>query len=114
MSRGCSAVNPGPVTIGSRLLTSVLSMVGAYTSDSVPSAIVYQTFEPVLVAVPAQSLRPSSKNDAAPGAPAASAPGDPTVRLNTCIDGTFLPTAALTVGSVTETTGCPGVSGIAA
>src|SRR3984957_4129482 len=93
MSRGCSAVKPGPVTIGSSVLTSVLSIVGAYTSDSSPSATVYQTLEPGL------------------GAPAASWPGEPIVRLKMCIAGTPLPTLAPTAGSVTDVTGLPAVSG---
>ncbi len=35
-------------------------------------------------------------------------------RLNTCIDGTFLATPAPIVGSVTEVTRAPAVSGMAA
>ena len=40
-------------------------------SDSTPPATVYQTFDAVPVAVPAQSLRARSKYDIVPGPPGA-------------------------------------------
>src|SRR5215813_10102165 len=56
------------------VLTSVLSMVGSYTSDSTPPATVYQTLDPVFSAVPRQSFLARSKYDSAPGPPGAVAP----------------------------------------
>src|SRR5215467_14620482 len=53
------------------VLTSVLSMVGSYTTDSTPPATVYQILDPVLAAVPRQSFLARSKYDGAPGAPGA-------------------------------------------
>src|SRR5215469_1205597 len=53
------------------VLTSVLSMVGSYTSDSTPPATVYQTLDPVPAAVPRQSFLARSKYDGAPGPPGA-------------------------------------------
>src|ERR1035437_2142076 len=53
--------------------TLVVSMVGAYTSDSTPPATVYQILEVVLRAVPRQSLRARSKWLGAPGPSVAAA-----------------------------------------
>src|ERR1700746_4042131 len=75
MSRDCKSVNVAPsVTAYCSVLTSVLSMVGSYTSDSTPPATVYQTLDPVFSAVPTQSVRARSKYDPAPGPPGAVAP----------------------------------------
>src|SRR5688572_28462394 len=72
VSRVCTSVNVAPsVTTNCMVSTLVLSTVGLYTSDSTPSAIVYQTFDPRPVAVPTQSLRARSKWDSAPGPPGA-------------------------------------------
>ena len=62
MSRVCRSVKVDPsVTMYCSVCTSVLSIVGSYTSDSTPPATVYQTFDVVLRAVPRQSLRARSK-----------------------------------------------------
>src|SRR5215207_5117121 len=70
MSRVCRSVNVRPsVTTYCRVSTFVLSIVGAYTSDSTPPATVYQTLDVVFRAVSTQSFRARSKWDSAPGAP---------------------------------------------
>ncbi len=62
VSRVCRSVKVDPsVTTNCNDFTLVLSIVGLYTSDSTPSATVYQTFEVSLRAVPRQSLRARSK-----------------------------------------------------
>src|ERR1700726_518059 len=76
MSRVCRSLNVDPsVTMYWSVLTSVLSIVGSYTSESTPSATVYQTLEAWLAAVPTQSFPARSKYAAAPGARGAVAPG---------------------------------------
>jgi hypothetical protein len=61
MSRVCRSVNVDPsVTAYCRVSTLVLSMVGAYTSDSTPLATVNHTLDVPLRAVPTQSLRARS------------------------------------------------------
>src|SRR6266516_1390661 len=72
MSLVCRSVKVAPsVTMYCSVPTLVLSIVGSYTSDRTPSATVYQTLEPVLRAVPRQSLRARSKKDIVPGPPGA-------------------------------------------
>src|SRR5579883_1453197 len=93
ISRVCKSVKVEPsVTAYCSVLTFVLSTVGSYTSDSTPSATVYQTFETESRAVPRQSLRARSKEEAAPGPPdaagaVAAIAGDPvTSRAKTAAD----------------------------
>src|ERR1017187_6583511 len=70
-------------------------MVGAYTSDSTPSATVYQILEVVLRAVPRQSLRARSKWLVAPG---------PSVAAVAALAGTIgTHTAAATVAAAKST-----------
>src|ERR1035437_7948050 len=68
MSRVCRSVKVEPsVTMYCSVCTSVLSIVGSYTSESTPPATVNHTLDVVLRAVPRQSLRARSKCDSAPG-----------------------------------------------
>src|SRR5262249_27236217 len=62
--------------------TLVVSIVGAYTSDSTPPATVYQIFDVVLRAVPRQSLRARSKWLSAPGPVGVSAAAGRTAARN--------------------------------
>src|SRR6266550_1021924 len=72
MSRVCRSVNDVPsVTTYCIVSTFVVSIVGAYTSDSTPPATVYQILDVVLRAVPRQSFRARSKWLKAPGPPVA-------------------------------------------
>src|SRR5215471_7025601 len=72
MSRVCRSVNEEPSVTRYCIVSSfVVSIVGAYSSDSTPPATVYQIFDVVLRAVPRQSFRARSKWLKAPGPPAA-------------------------------------------
>src|SRR5450631_1763851 len=74
VSRVWRSVNDFPsVTRYCIVSTLVVSMVGAYTSESTPPATVYQILEVVLRAVPRQSLRARPKWLVAPGPSAAAA-----------------------------------------
>src|ERR1039457_1895720 len=82
MSRVCRSVKVEPsVTMYCSVCTSVLSIVGSYTSESTPPATVYQTLDVVLRAVPRQSLRARSKYDIVPGPPGAATAGSPAAVL---------------------------------
>src|ERR1039457_3030638 len=82
MSRVCRSVKVEPsVTMYCSACTSVLSIVGSYTSESTPPATVYQTLDVVLRAVPRQSLRARSKYDIVPGPPGAATAGSPAAGL---------------------------------
>src|ERR1700730_1143858 len=82
MSRVCRSVKVEPsVTMYCSVCTSVLSIVGSYTSESTPPATVSQTLDVVLRAVPRQSLRARSKYDIVPGPPGAATAGSPATVL---------------------------------
>src|ERR1019366_3537208 len=82
MPRVCRWVKVEPsVTMYCSVCTSVLSIVGSYTSESTPPATVYQTLDVVLRAVPRQSLRARSKYDIVPGPPGAATAGSPAAVL---------------------------------
>ena len=65
--------------------TFVVSIVGAYTSDSTPLATVNQIFDSVFLAVPTQSLRPRPKWLRVPGPSVAVPTGAATAGLTTAM-----------------------------
>jgi hypothetical protein len=97
MSRVCRSLNVDPsVTMYCSVLTSVLSIVGSYTSDSTPSATVYQTLDPVPAAVPRQSFRARSKYDGAPGPPGATPAARADAAVAVIAAGAATPSPAIT------------------
>src|SRR5664279_481448 len=86
VSRLCRSVKVDPsVTTYCIVWMFVVSIVGAYTSERTPPAIVYQILDVVLRAVPRQSLRARSKWLRAPGPSPALATGAAATGLGVAI-----------------------------
>src|SRR5262245_17327843 len=101
VSRVCRSVKLVPsVTTNCIVDRFVLSTVGLYTSESTPFAIVNQTFDVRLAAVPTQSLRARSKRDSSPGAPGADPVGRPTGCRGSCVEAASTMSSAATLTAV--------------